>query len=293
MEKKELSSKKIALLMVVAIIFLVVGLALKHRANLPNINGESDEAAHADSEPEEIPSNASTETPSIETVNSPTGESRPDTNGDYDTTGVPIYMDGVNLEGNSEWITYYARSESTSAYIVANNLSSSYDVNFFEVNGERYSLPMSLEDFPWEESVLNNCTLSNYTELFDGNGYGDVDVDLQMIWGNMVYLQCYPGSDVVNAVHIDVENMMLSDTSFSASIAGISVGMNETEVINRYGEGTRSSRDFHWEMAEEAGITNYQDTVYKNSSGILVVSYNTERVVVAISLYSSSLNLYE
>jgi len=288
MEKKEIGETKLIILAFCGILCLVVGFALKFQAKKANV-----EIAVAEEDTEQaVPEYEMGDLGEYLTENmissSVSGNGRMT---EFDENLIPTYPDGIYMGNNELWEAYYSSGRNCAAFVSESNLSRNYNINFFEVNGCIYTLPLNVATFPWDKSLMDYCNFSDYTESFNGEGYGNVDSDLQMIWGNMIYLQCYPGSELVNAVHIDAERMLISDEGMSASIAGIEIGMSEEEVIFLLGAGTKSctlyAMDEYINIAVESA---FDRTFYKNGTGILVVSYNENRIVEALSLYSDAIS---
>lgn len=287
--KIELSRKKAIILVIFSFMCLTLGFYLKHSAYLPEEDEKQVlsnlEDPHESNESDSLYSNTQRSYLTYNAINNDATNELVD----FDSSQVPTYVDGANLSGNIEWVSHYAACRRCSAFSIPNSINTTYNLNYFEVNDALYKLPL-LEDEFFLERGIELYSLENYTEYFQGSAYGVVDQDLSIIWGNKIYLQNYPGTPVINAVHIDAEHLLASDSSVQATISGISLGMSENEVIEKYGSGVGSSRSFSTEMVERTGITNFEDTIYKNSSGILVVSYDENSYVISITLYSSGLN---
>lgn len=288
MDKKfEISYEGTIFLGIIALICLVSGFYLKHSAHLmdgeeniseKDVIHESNEDSTYNADIEEMPLNYNYD-----------DNNTTDSLTENQSSQVPTYVEGIYLSGNEEWFTYYARCSNRNAFSISNSINASYNLNYFEINGTKYSLPMQEETFSLEKG-LEARAYENCTEYFQGSAYGVVDPLFLIISGNKIYLQNYPGTSVINAVHIDSDHYYTSDTSVQAAISGISLGMSESEVVQKYGSGTASSHFYSAEMAENLEITNFQDTIYKNSTGILVVTYDDNRYVISITLYSSGLN---
>lgn len=209
----------------------------------------------------------------------------------YFPSWVPTFMDGVDLTGSVEWVSQFSASRRSNAFRMENNTDPSCNLNFFEINGSEFKLPMLDFMLPIDCSigVYGHDTFTSY---FRGEAYGEVNEDLMVIFGNKIYFQSYPESNVLYAVSIDTRDYTESESDIRGSIAGISLGMVESDVVSMYGDGTPSNQFYTMEMAERDGITHFQDTVYKNETGILVVTYDDNRCVSRITLFSYSLNQY-
>lgn len=291
--EKNFSQGKYIFLMIIALIFIITGFALKHQANKRQESGaiqkkETESENNVGSHPE---------TGQLTTIDgvpiSALGydaEDTPETY--YDYSQVPTRVDGVNMRDNQEWLAYYARCRNADAYVCEYNLSSRRTVNNVVISGDTFHIPFSTEDLP-ETGMVNEIShsIANSSEQFYGSTFCHA-MDGIPLAGNKVYIQTYPGTDTVNAVSIDLQGMAYQEDSITAEIAGIHIGMKESEVISKYGEGTPSSNFASRMLQEERGIEAviFQSTIYKNASGILVVTYDENRLVISVSLYTDELH---
>ena len=290
----ELSQKSNICLMVIALILVITGFALKHQENTQQ---EQESIAIQKETESEITTDSHLETGQLTTIDevpiSTLGydaEDVPETY--YDYSQVPTRVDGVNLQDNQEWLAYYARCRNADAYVCEYNLGSSRTVNNVVISGDTFHIPFSTEDLP-ETGMVSEISHSivNSSEQFYGSTFCHA-MDGIPLAGNKVYIQTYPGTETVNAVSIDVQGMAYQEDTITAEIAGIHIGMKESEVVSKYGEGTPSSNFASIQLREEQGIEAviFQSTIYKNASGILVVTYDENRIVISISLYTDELH---
>lgn len=274
-EKIELDNKSIIILAMLAFFCLVLGFSMRYHNNVKG--AESQDILIEEAEPEVGETYSHSAAMQNESAGHYIGnDNNKETDDlvDFDISTVPTYVDGINLSGNGEWINHYAACRYRSAFNVSYSVNSSLNLNYFEVNGKTYRLPMMEENFPLDRGMeIYACEDS--TDYFRGDAYGVVDQDLLIIWGNKIFFQRYPGTSLINAVHIDSDHLVQSDSSVQAAVAGISLGMSEDDVIRKYGNGTSS----------------FQSVIYKNSSGILVVTYNENRYVIGITLYTTAFDM--
>lgn len=291
--EKNLSQGKYIFLMLIALIFVITGFALKHQENKRQESGaiqkeETESENNVGSHPE---------TGQLTTIDgvpiSALGydaEDTPETY--YDYSQVPTTVDGVNMRDNQEWLAYYARCRNADAYVCEYNLSSSRTVNNVVISGDTFHIPFSTEDLP-ETGMVSEISHSivNSSEQFYGSTFCHA-MDGIPLAGNKVYIQTYPGTETVNAVSIDLQGMAYQEDPITAEIAGIHIGMKESEVVSKYGEGTPSSNFASRMLREQRGIEAviFQSTIYKNASGILVVTYDENRLVISVSLYTDELH---
>ena len=288
----ELSQKSNIFLMVIALILVITGFALKHQEK------QQQESRAIQKETEsEITTDDHPETGQLTTIDgvpiSTLGYDAEDVPEIYyDYTQVPTRVDGVNLQDNQEWLAYYARCRNADAYVCEYNLGSSRTVNNVVISGDTFHIPFSTEDLP-ETGMVSEISHSivNSSEQFYGSTFCNV-MDGIPLAGNRVYIQTYPGTETVNAVSIDAKGMVYNEDPITAEIAGIHIGMKESEVVSKYGEGTPSSNFASRRLREEQGIEAviFQSTIYKNASGILVVTYDENRLVMSVSLYTDELH---
>lgn len=288
----KLSQKRNIFLMAIALILIITGFALKHQEN----KLQESEVSQNKIETEVLADNPP-ETGQLTTIDgvpiSALGyhaEDEPELY--YDYTQVPVRVDGVDMRDNQEWLAYYARCRNADAYVCDYNLDSGRSVNNVIISEETFHIPFSIEDLP-ETGMVSEVShaIVNSSEQFYGFTFSN-NMDGIILLGNKVYIQTYPGTDTVNAVSIDIQGMANDEDSISAEIAGIRIGMKESDVIAKYGEGTPSSNFASIQLREDQGIEAviFQSTVYKNASGILVITYDENRLVKSVSLYTDELH---
>lgn len=289
MEKKEVSNKKYIFFVILAMAFVLIGFALK--------SGKKTELSGSIEQREPDPTEERQRTDQILTVDGVAISSlgyHADTDVElyYDYSQVPLRVDGENMKDNQEWLGYYAQCRNADAFVCDYNLGSGKSVNMLNLSGKIFHIPFSLADLP-EVGTVNDIEHSviNSSERFMGLTFCN-NFDGFLLPGNKIYVQTYPGTDTVNAVSIDAEGMQYEEDPITAEIAGIYIGMKESDVIQRYGEGTQSSNFVSMKLQKEHGITAsvFHSTIYKNGTGILVVTYNEERCVTAVSLYTDVLH---
>lgn len=141
-----------------------------------------------------------------------------------------------------------------------NNIAADVVLSTITIDGVDKSIPCSVES-----TGLTRCSYANSSietsYQFKGWGYGiQKDAEDPMSFGNLIFFETNESGAQVLAARI-TSGFYESDAP-SIEIAGIGVGMSEADVLARYGEGKEHSGNYF----------------YKNSSGVLVVEYENEKV---------------
>lgn len=289
--EKTISQGKYIFLIIVALFFVITGFALKHQNNMP----QESESVQMDVESDNK-ADSQQSTGQLTTIDgvlvSQLGYGTQTPEMQYDYSQVPTRVDGVNMRDNQEWLAYYAQCRNADAYVCEYNISRDRSINTVVISGKTYHIPFSTADLP-ETGAVSEIShfIVNSSERFYGTAFGKV-IDGILYAGNVVYIQTYPETEIINAVSIDAQGMAYGEDSITAEIAGIHIGMKENEVVSKYGEGTPSSNFASRRLQEQQGIeaVAFQSTIYKNASGILVVTYDDNRRVVSVSLYTDVLH---
>ncbi len=291
MKKKEISKKLYILLMCSAFVLIIAGLALKFQSKKPQMTSEEHLL-------QMIVSSNTSDTRSLSTLDGVPAEllgygdygDGQEIEYYYDSSQIPTKADGVNLTDNQAWEAYYFECRHTDACTVESNVPNK-NLNSIVICGEKYTLPFNIEDLPDDGSIneLFSYNILNASERFYGYTYCRTQDGLVKT-GNEFYVQTYPDTSTVNAVSVQYQGMLYDDT-ISLEIAGIKVGMKERDVIDLLGEGTQSNNDMALWFQEKHGLSVnvYQSTVYCNNTGIVVVTYDDNRHVISVSLYTAAL----
>ena len=283
-----MGKRKYILLSFLGITLVLGGFILRHQANKPEISNEEQLAQTVEDSSKRIQSD-------IENLQGQIGEEvgrSSDENGTYityyDYSQVPTRPDGVRMNNNASWQSYYCECRHADAYTIPDNVSNK-NLNSVIINGQRYSIPFDISTLP-EDGAMEDIgyAIVNASERFYGNTYCRMQNEYRI--GNEFYIQTYPDTTTVNAVSVQYSGMLYDDT-ISMEIAGITVGMKEEDVIRILGEGTPSSNytaiwfqeKYHFEESV------HQSTVYCNNTGVVVITYDDNRHVISISLYTPEL----
>lgn len=211
---------------------------------------------------------------------------------EYDYSQVPVNINGLDLSNNNAWLTYYASCKNADAYVCPVTDADEIDFNNIKILGELYKLPFTIDEIPHEykKGIVMGYSIFNKTQIFEGDSYF-LNENNKSNYQNGMHIQVFPTSEIVNAIGIERESSCDSN-SVLVSVAGLDTSMTEEDVINKYGYGIESNRNFSNSMIAEMNLSveNYQSRIYKNSSAILVVTFDDERRVESVFLYHSILN---
>lgn len=211
---------------------------------------------------------------------------------EYDYSQVPVNINGLHLANNNDWLTYYASCKNADAYVCDFTMNESTNLNFINVGGRLLRLPFHLDDLPDDVKHFpeSHYFIYDKTQHFEGENYYKFENGNYNFYNGM-HIQVYPTSDIVNAVGV-VKDISNGNSKELISIAGITTNMKEEDVIKKYGYGFVSNKDFSNDLIKERNlpITVFQSRIYKNGSGILVVTFDENRKVNSVFLYTINLH---
>lgn len=290
MKKKEISRKKYILLLCLAFLLVIAGFAIKHNANKPEVSNE-EQLYQLITSGNAVQNTTGQIADLNDAMMEQIGQKQTEEGTYityYDYSQVPERPDGVKLFNNTAWQSYYCECRHADAYTIPDNVSNR-NLNSVVINGVKYSIPFDVEELPEDGEVQYiPYSIVNASERFYGNVYCRMEDEIQI--GNEFYVQTYPETTMVNAVSVQYEGMLYDDT-ISMEIADIKVGMKEEDVIRILGEGTPSSNYTAIWFQEKYHLTEsvHPSTIYCNSTGVVVVTYDDSRHVISVSLYTAAL----